>query len=118
MPSSLMASAASQLIGQPGNSHKCIVCITVFSAIVDSLGYLALVTHVLQAVCRSLQHNKRPTEAELVKVLALLHEAVNSARWVLRGRHHGHVGHLQHNSRVDAVINLVYSCLKTGEIVW
>ncbi|CAK0754727.1 hypothetical protein CVIRNUC_002320 [Coccomyxa viridis] len=39
---------------------------------------------------RSLQHNKRPTEAELVKMLALLHEAVNSARWVLRGRHHGH----------------------------
>ena len=89
-----------------------------FSAIADSLGYLALVTHVLQAVCRSLQHNKRPREAELVKMLALLHEAVNSARWVLRGRHQGHVGHLHYNSRVDAVINLIYSCLKTGQIVW
>lgn len=49
-------------------------------------------------------------------MLALLHEAVNSARWVLRGRHHGHVGHLHHNSRVDAVINVVYSCLRNVKL--
>ena len=51
-------------------------------------------------------------------MLALLHEAVNSARWVLRGHHDRHVDHLHYNSRIDAVINLVVLLSETRQIVW